>query len=64
MLLLSRNRGQSVIITLPGGQEIKVTVTEITRSWTTIGFEAAGDIQIWREEINDKIKEEANARSR
>jgi carbon storage regulator len=61
MLVLSRKENESIVLTLPNGQEIVVTVVEIDRGKIRLGFEAPLDIKIFRTEIwrgQDAIRRE------
>ena len=52
MLILTRNQNQSVII----DDEIKVTVLSDSHGQVKLGIEAPDDIEIWREEIYERIQ--------
>jgi carbon storage regulator len=54
MLILTRRKGGRVILMLPEGQQIIVTVTEIDRGKVRLGFTAPDDIPIYREELLDR----------
>lgn len=56
MLVLSRETNQSVVITAVGGQRIKVTVLEVRGHKVRLGFLAADDVEINREEVQDDIE--------
>ncbi len=58
MLILTRRPGESIIIELPTGQQIEVTVLGIKGNQVRIGTEAPKDIAVHREEIAQRIKEE------
>lgn len=51
MLILTRRLGESITI----GQNIKIVVIDINSNQVKIGIEAPRDIEIYREEIYDKI---------
>lgn len=53
MLVLSRTRGETIII----GDSVKVTVVDIDRGKVRIGVDADRDIPVWRGEIWEQIKE-------
>lgn len=55
MLVLSRHEGQEVVMTLPDGRRIVVTVTAITGETVKMGFTAPKDVQIYRREVQDEI---------
>ncbi len=57
MLLLTRRDGESLII----GDDIKVTVLTVNDNQVKIGIEAPDDVDIYREEIYHRIKEEEDA---
>ena len=52
MLILTRHKSESVII----NDNIKITVLNDPQGQVRLGIEAPGDIEIWREEIYEKIK--------
>ena len=47
MLVLTRKQDESIVI----GNSIRVTVLELTAGSVRLGFEAAPDVSIYREEI-------------
>lgn len=51
MLVLNRDVGQWVIITMPDGREIRVTITRSGQHGARIGFRAPPDVRIDREEV-------------
>ena len=53
MLILTRSQNESIII----GDDIKVTVLGTKGQDVKIGIEAPEDVEIWREEIYEKIQE-------
>lgn len=65
MLNLSRKTWESVIITLPDGERITITITRVTSERAKsrekvvgLGFEAPRNITIHRKEVQDKIDAE------
>lgn len=52
MLILSRNKGQKIII----NDNIVLTVIDINGDQVRIGIEAPSNISIYREEIHEAIK--------
>lgn len=54
MLVLSRNCGQSIMI----GEDVTVAVLGVKGNQVRIGITAPKDIDVYREEIYFKIKEE------
>jgi carbon storage regulator len=56
MLVLSRLRGESVIIGLPDGRTIEVTVTEIRGDKVRLGVQAPMEIPVHRREVFETIR--------
>ncbi|MUG47146.1 carbon storage regulator CsrA [Paenibacillus woosongensis] len=54
MLILSRNKGQKIII----NNNIVISVVEVSGDQVRIGIEAPADVSIYREEIYDAIQEQ------
>lgn len=63
MLVLSRQRDESVIITVPGQPEIEVSIVAIRGDKVRLGLTAAKEITIHRKEVVDAIKREQKAAS-
>jgi len=59
MLILTRRPGESLIIELPTGEQIKVTVLEVKGNQIRIGTDAPDDIAIVREELLEKLPAES-----
>jgi carbon storage regulator len=59
MLVVTRKQGQSVFI---GGRTIKITVLNVDGGQVRLGFDAPDEIDIWREEIRDRMDTEKSAR--
>ena len=59
MLCLTRKENEAVVLLLPGGDEITVTVIEIDRNKIRLGFQAPDSVKIWRQEImpDDGVKQ-------
>jgi carbon storage regulator len=51
MLILTRRLGETLILELPSGKTIEVSVLEINGSQVRLGTEAPEDIHIVREEL-------------
>ena len=52
MLTLSRKAGERVLLTLPDGQEIWVSVVTVKANGSVrLGFDAPPDVDIYREEL-------------
>lgn len=58
MLVLARRVGEWVVIPLPDGRRIRIQVTKSERGMVRLGFEAPDDIEINREEVQDRIDAE------
>lgn len=56
MLILTRRPGESLIIELPTGERIEVTVLSIKGTQVRIGTDAPVDIAIVREELLEKME--------
>lgn len=52
MLQLTRKQYESIII----GDDIKITVLNDPQGQVRLGIEAPDDVEIWREEIYEKIQ--------
>ena len=57
MLVLSRKKGETVIITV-GDQRIRVMLVDIRGDKVRLGFDAPKDVTIHREEIQGEIDAE------
>jgi carbon storage regulator len=53
MLQLTRKIGESIQI----GDNIKITVLDDKHNQVKIGIEAPDDVEIWRDEIYEKMRE-------
>ena len=52
MLTLSRKAGERVLLKLPDGREIWVSVVTVKANGSVrLGFDAPPDVDIWREEL-------------
>lgn len=60
MLVLSRHRDESVVI---ANGLVTVTVVEIRGDKVRLGFTAARDVSIHRQEVQDKVDAEGRGRS-
>ncbi len=54
MLVLSRKVGETILV----GEDIVITVTEITYDKVKIGIDAPKDVTIHRSEVAERIKRE------
>ena len=54
MLILTRSQNESVII----NDDIRITVLSDRHGQVKLGIEAPEDVEIWREEIYDKLHED------
>ena len=59
MLILTRKQNESVII----DGDIKITILGTKGQDVKIGIEAPDDVEIWREEIDDRMEHEIGGRS-
>ena len=53
MLILTRNQNESIVI----DDDIKITILGTKGNDVKIGIEAPDDVEIWREEIYEKIQD-------
>ena len=53
MLILARSQNESIII----NDDIKVTALSDHHGQVKLGIEAPEDVEIWREEIHQKLQE-------
>jgi carbon storage regulator len=54
MLILTRNRNESIVI----DDDIRITVLSDNYGKVKLGIEAPQEVEIWREEIYDKLEED------
>jgi carbon storage regulator len=64
MLVLSRFRGERIVLRVPGYPEIVVTLVEIFRDKARIGIEAPLEVTVHREEVAVAIDREMSGLSR
>jgi carbon storage regulator len=57
MLMLNRQPSQKIFI----GDNIIITVVSIRRGYVRIGIQAPPDIRVDREEVRERLKQEARA---
>lgn len=55
MLVITRRPGESLIIELPTGEQIEITVLTNTSNQVRIGTDAPADMKIFREELLEKL---------
>lgn len=59
MLVLSRKKDETIIVRIPGREDIKLTVVRIDNmNKVRIGVEANKDVVILRSELDEKIQKE------
>jgi carbon storage regulator len=58
VLVLSRHKQESVILILPDGAEVEVTLCDVRGDRARIGFAAPQDVKILRREIYEQQKPE------
>ena len=51
MLILTRRPGESILVELPDGEQITVTVLEVKGKQVKLGTDAPDDVPIVREEL-------------
>lgn len=51
MLLLSRKEGESIILNLPNGDQVRICLTQYNGVQTKVGIDAPPNVQILREEL-------------
>jgi carbon storage regulator len=56
MLILTRRPGETLIIELPNGKQIDVTVLEVKGNQVRLGTDAPDDIAIVREELLERLE--------
>ena len=60
MLVLSRKKDETIIVRIPGREDIKLTVVRIDNlNKVRIGVEADKDVVILRSELDEKIQRAA-----
>ena len=59
MLVLSRQRGESIMI----GDDVEVTIVEVRGHNVRLGIAAPADIPVHRKEVYDRIKRERRDQS-
>lgn len=60
MLALTRRIGESVILTLPDGRRVEVTITDKSAGQVRLGIEAPKDVRIDRDEVFQRREKEAS----
>ena len=59
MLVLTRRVGESILIELPSGEQVSVTMLGIKGNQVRIGTDAPDDIKILREELLEGLQIES-----
>lgn len=54
MLVLSRGKGETVVITTPSGERIRVQVAKLTNNKVRLCFDAPRDFEIMRQEVAEQ----------
>lgn len=62
MLILSRHRDESVVLSIDGKVIATVTVTKIVGDRAWLGFDAPPEVVIHRQEIHELVEREARDR--
>ena len=60
-MILTRNTGQAIVAMLEDGREITLTVLGVKGGQVRLGVDAPKEIQVHREEIAVKVRNEAKA---
>jgi len=55
MLVLARRQEESIVITTPAGEEIKILVMDAYHGFAKLGIEAPADYRIMREELLEEV---------
>ena len=55
MLVLGRKKNQSLILTMPDGRRITVTVAQVRSGSCRLGITAPDDVAVMRDEIQREI---------
>lgn len=63
MLVISRLEGESIVLFLPGGDRITLTVERTGAHKVRLGIEAPPTVGIWRDELLPVVQVEPPARS-
>lgn len=58
MLILSRQKQQSIVCTLPDGREVVFTILECKGKWVRVGIAAPDDVRIGRREGDPPVTSE------
>lgn len=58
MLIVTRREGETLVIELPTGEKIAVTVLEVKGNQVKIGMNAPDDMAIVREELLERLPAE------
>lgn len=65
MLVLSRKKDETIIVRIPGREDIRLTVVRIDNlNKVRIGVEADKDVVILRSELDEKIQKEMASQSK
>lgn len=63
MLVLSRKKDETIIVRIPGKEDIRLTVVRIDNmNKVRIGVEAEKDVVVLRSELDEKIEKTAMAK--
>ena len=60
MLVLSRKKGESIILNLPDNSQVKITLTEYKGQKTLIGIDAPLSVEVLREGLIEEDSSEKN----
>jgi carbon storage regulator len=51
MLVITRKTDESIVITVPSGEEVEITVLEAAKDRARLGIKAAREVKIMRSEL-------------
>ena len=54
-LTLSRKRYQSIVLFTEAGEQVVITVGAISKNAVKLNFEAPANVEIWRDEMLEKV---------
>lgn len=58
MLILGRKENESVVLRLPDGETVIITLTQLGGSQIRLGIEAPSEVGIYRKELFERINSE------
>lgn len=61
MLVLHRKTNQRILMQLPSGEQIEITILDHWDGRMRLGIEAPDDVKIYRDEVWDRIRRDGEA---